>query len=63
MLFRSCPNLNRAQAGGGELLMVPQSIIDMAQAQAKQATKGRGGMISWPGMLRRLDRRFPGYDQ
>ncbi len=59
----TCTIQVRAQAGGGELLMIPQAIIDQAQAQAKQATKGKGGMISWPGMLRRLDRRFPGYDQ
>ena len=30
---------------------------------SRQVTKGLGGRLAWPGLLRRLDRRFPGYDQ
>ena len=26
-----------------------------------QATKGLGGSLAWPGLLRRLDRTMPGY--
>ncbi len=47
----------RAQAGGGELITVDPRIIAGAQAQAKQATRGvGGGALTWPGLLRRLDR-------
>ena len=52
----------RAQAGGGELITVDPRIIAGAQAQAKQATRGiGGGALTWPGLLRRLDRADPGY--
>ena len=53
----------RAQAGGGELIRVDPRIIETAQAQARQATTGLGaGALNWPALLRRLDRRSPGYD-
>jgi ribulose-5-phosphate 4-epimerase/fuculose-1-phosphate aldolase len=51
----------RAQAGGGELTMIPQAILDGAKAQAKVVTKGLGGQLSWPGLLRKLDRMDPSY--
>jgi ribulose-5-phosphate 4-epimerase/fuculose-1-phosphate aldolase len=51
----------RAQAGGGELVQVPQAIIDGAQQQAKTVTKSQGGMLAWPALLRRLDRIDPSY--
>ncbi|MEO8385823.1 MAG: class II aldolase/adducin family protein [Betaproteobacteria bacterium] len=46
----------RAQAGGGELIPIPQPILDGAQAQAKAVTRGLGGNLAWPGLLRKLDR-------
>jgi ribulose-5-phosphate 4-epimerase/fuculose-1-phosphate aldolase len=52
----------RALAGGGELLAVAPSIIATARQQAAQATRGLGAQLTWPGLLRRLDRRLPGYD-
>jgi ribulose-5-phosphate 4-epimerase/fuculose-1-phosphate aldolase len=51
----------RAQSGGGELVQVPQAIIDGAQQQAKTVTKAQGGMLAWPALLRRLDRIDPSY--
>jgi ribulose-5-phosphate 4-epimerase/fuculose-1-phosphate aldolase len=52
----------RAQAGGGELIHVDPRIIAGAQQQAKQVTRGvGGGALTWPGLLRRLDRADPGY--
>ena len=51
----------RAQAGGGELISVDPRIIAGAQAQAKQVTKGAGGGLAWPGLLRKLDRIDPGF--
>jgi ribulose-5-phosphate 4-epimerase/fuculose-1-phosphate aldolase len=52
----------RAQAGGGELIAVHPQIIATAREQAAQVTRGLGAGLSWPGLLRRLDRRLPGYD-
>lgn len=53
----------RALAGGGELTRVHPEIIEGAGRQAAQVTKGIGaGALNWPGLLRRLDRRSPGYD-
>jgi ribulose-5-phosphate 4-epimerase/fuculose-1-phosphate aldolase len=46
----------RAQSGGGELTPIPAPILSGAQAQAKAVTKGMGGGLSWPGLLRKLDR-------
>jgi ribulose-5-phosphate 4-epimerase/fuculose-1-phosphate aldolase len=58
----ACAIQVRAQ-GGGELVPIPQPIIDGAMAQAKQVTKGLGGgMLAWPGLLRRLARQNPGFD-
>lgn len=59
----ACTIQVRAQAGGGELIPIPQAIINGAVEQSRQVTKGLGGRLAWPGLLRRLDRRFPGYDQ
>lgn len=58
----SCMVQVRAQAGGGELVPVPQPIVDGIQAQAAAVTKGLGGALVWPGLLRRLQRRNPGHD-
>jgi ribulose-5-phosphate 4-epimerase/fuculose-1-phosphate aldolase len=46
----------RAQAGGGELIPIAQPILDGAKAQMRVATKGMGGNLAWPGLLRKLDR-------
>lgn len=52
----------RALAGSRELVQVDPRIIAGAQAQAKQVTRGvGGGALTWPGLLRRLDRMNPGY--
>ena len=62
-LFESvCAIQVRAQAGGGELVAVDPRIVAGAQEQAAQVTRGLGAQLAWPGLLRRLDRRFPGYD-
>lgn len=58
----SCMVQVRAQSGGGDLVPVPQPIVDGIQAQAAAVTKGLGGALVWPGLLRRLQRKNPGYD-
>ena len=53
----------RAMAGGTELISVDPRIIAGAKAQMAQGTRGvGGGALTWPGLLRRLDRINPGYD-
>jgi len=59
----ACTIQVRAQAGGGELIAIPQAIIDTALQQSRQVTKGQGGKLAWPGLLRRIERRLPGFDQ
>jgi len=52
----------RALAGSRELTHVDPRIIAGAREQARQATRGvGGGALTWPGLLRRLDRTNPGY--
>lgn len=57
----ACTIQIRAQSGGGELIPIPQAIIDGAMRQSKIATKSQGGMLAWPGLLRRLDRKDPSW--
>ncbi|MED5621699.1 class II aldolase/adducin family protein [Ideonella sp. BN130291] len=52
----------RAMAGGVPLTHVNPQIISTARQQAAQVTKGLGGALIWPGLLRRLNRVYPGYD-
>ncbi len=53
----------RAQSGGSDLVMVDPAIIATAQSQARVATQGVGaGPLTWPGLLRRLNRINPGFD-
>jgi ribulose-5-phosphate 4-epimerase/fuculose-1-phosphate aldolase len=51
----------RAQAGGGELIPVGTQVLDGIQKQAEKVTRGLGGQLAWPGLLRKLDRVNPGY--
>ncbi len=56
-LFESACRIQvRALAGNRELIPIDPRIIGGAQAQAKQVTRGAGGGLAWPGLLRKLDR-------
>lgn len=57
LLETACQIQIMAQSSGGDLISVPQPIVDGIQKQAEQVTKGRGGALVWPGLLRKLDRR------
>jgi ribulose-5-phosphate 4-epimerase/fuculose-1-phosphate aldolase len=62
-LFESvCRIQVAAMSGGAALVAVDPQIIAGARAQAAMALRGMGGQLAWPGLLRRLDRRLPGYD-
>ncbi|MFC3674417.1 class II aldolase/adducin family protein [Ferrovibrio xuzhouensis] len=61
ILERACTMQIMAQSGGGRLRAVPKPIVDGILAQAKEATRGMGGSLAWPALLRKLDRLDPGY--
>jgi ribulose-5-phosphate 4-epimerase/fuculose-1-phosphate aldolase len=61
ILQKACEVQIRAQAGGGDLVPVPKAIVDGIQAQSKVVLRQSGGMIAWPGLLRKLDREDPGW--
>ncbi len=56
----TCSIQVRAQAGG-ELTLLDRRIIEGAQGQWQQVTRGAGGGLAWPALLRRLDRIDPGF--
>jgi ribulose-5-phosphate 4-epimerase/fuculose-1-phosphate aldolase len=57
----ACTIQVRALASGGEVIAIDPRLIAGAKAQAKQVTRGAGGGLAWPGLLRRLDRLDPSY--
>ncbi|HUP30532.1 MAG TPA: class II aldolase/adducin family protein [Usitatibacter sp.] len=61
ILQRACEVQVRAQAGGGELVHIPQPIVDGIRAASKVVLRQSGGMIAWPGVLRKLDRLDPAW--
>jgi ribulose-5-phosphate 4-epimerase/fuculose-1-phosphate aldolase len=62
-LQSACEIQIRAQAAGPDALVrVPQAIVDGAREMARKNLLGLGGMLAWPGLLRKLDRINPGYD-
>ena len=56
----TCAIQLRAQAGGtlsdGELIEVDPRIVAGAAAAARAVTIGAGSSLTWPGLMRRLDR-------
>ncbi|MCH9694749.1 MAG: class II aldolase/adducin family protein [Gammaproteobacteria bacterium] len=57
VLETACQIQIMAQSTGGELAPVPEPIVAGIQAQAAEVTKGLGGALVWPALLRKLDRR------
>jgi ribulose-5-phosphate 4-epimerase/fuculose-1-phosphate aldolase len=63
-LFESaCMIQVRAQSGGKELIHIPTPILEGIRAAARQVTRGMGGSLVWPGLLRKLDRVNSGYQE
>jgi ribulose-5-phosphate 4-epimerase/fuculose-1-phosphate aldolase len=56
-LETACQIQLAAQSTGGELIHVPDPIVEGMQAQAQEVLQGLGGQLAWPGILRKLDRR------
>ena len=61
LLQRACEIQLMAQATGEPLVSVNAQILAGIQAQASQVTKGAGGQLAWPAILRKLDRMCPDY--
>ena len=56
ILQRACEIQLLAQSVGADLVEVHPKIVEGMQAAVEQVTKSAGGMIAWPGILRKLDR-------
>jgi ribulose-5-phosphate 4-epimerase/fuculose-1-phosphate aldolase len=61
VLESACQIQVLAQAGGNALLSVGAPVLEGVKASVDAVTKGLGGKLAWPGLLRKLDRRSPGY--
>lgn len=61
ILERACRIQILAQSGGAELHRVAEPIIDMTAKQMSAVTVGQGAELTWPGLLRKLDRIDPTY--
>ncbi len=57
VLETACQIQVMAQSSGGELIQVPPPIVEGIKAQAAEVTRGLGGALIWPGLLRKLERR------
>jgi ribulose-5-phosphate 4-epimerase/fuculose-1-phosphate aldolase len=61
-LEAACMVQVRALAGGKELIPIPEPILAGARQQLQAVRLGKGASLTWPGLLRRLDRVNPGFD-
>lgn len=61
VLETACQIQVMAQSSGAQLTEIDGRILQGIAAQAEQVTKGLGGQLAWPGLLRKLDRRDPSY--
>lgn len=62
-LERACKMQIMAQSGGGELIHCDDALQDKVEGQSNP--RGMGVLaerLVWPGVLRRIERNYPGYD-
>lgn len=59
-LEAACMVQVRAQSGGAELIEIPSDVLERARVESR-ADRAAKAALAWPGLLRRLDRRNPGY--
>jgi ribulose-5-phosphate 4-epimerase/fuculose-1-phosphate aldolase len=62
IMQRACEIQLKAQATGQKLIPIHSAILQGIKAQAAQVTKQAGGSLAWPGIKRRVERRYPGFD-
>jgi ribulose-5-phosphate 4-epimerase/fuculose-1-phosphate aldolase len=63
LLERACKIQILAQAGGGELVRIADPIVRLVESQVNAVTVGQGAALTWPGLLRKLDRLDPSYKE
>jgi len=56
ILEHSCRIQILAQTGGRELVAIAKPVLDRVASQVKAVTVGQGAELTWPGLLRKLDR-------
>jgi ribulose-5-phosphate 4-epimerase/fuculose-1-phosphate aldolase len=61
LLERACEVQLAAQSGGAALLSVDPRITAGVKENVRAVTRGLGGTLAWPGLLRKLDRLNPSY--
>jgi len=61
ILERACRIQILAQSGGRELSFVSDPILKRVAGQVDAVTMGQGAQLTWPGLLRKLDRIDPSY--
>ncbi len=61
LLETACQTQVMAQSSGAELVQINAQILAGIAAQAREVTKGLGGALAWPGLLRKLDRMDASY--
>jgi len=57
VLETACQTQIKAQSAGVELTDVNPTIVAGIKAQVEAVTRGMGGELAWPALLRKLDRR------
>jgi ribulose-5-phosphate 4-epimerase/fuculose-1-phosphate aldolase len=60
---RACEIQVLAQGNGAELMMISEPVLDTVPEYSKAVMKGAGSMLTWPALLRRLDRIDGSYRQ
>lgn len=61
LLETACQIQLLAQGASHDLIQVAAPIVSGIQAQAEQVTRGLGGELVWPGLLRKLDKADRSY--
>jgi ribulose-5-phosphate 4-epimerase/fuculose-1-phosphate aldolase len=56
-LETACQTQLLAQSAGTELIQIDPAILKGIASQAREVTKGLGGQLAWPGLLRKLERQ------
>jgi ribulose-5-phosphate 4-epimerase/fuculose-1-phosphate aldolase len=56
LLERACQIQILSQSGGGDLSPIPKEIVGRVASQMSAVTMGQGAALTWPGLLRKLDR-------
>ncbi|MDX1670018.1 MAG: class II aldolase/adducin family protein [Limnobacter sp.] len=61
VLQKACEIQIAAMSTSSKLTHIPEPIVQGIKDAASQVTKGLGGQLAWPALLRKLDRIDPSY--